>query len=210
MALHQGQQCAQISEARRIPGRSQIQTGSSRWEDRPEVPEEHLDPQGCTPGKLSRMCCLSYLNSREMPGLGPNSQRKKTKRLPSLLGTEALWDLEIVEGSKRHCMGTSKVLILGPRQLGSGGTKPGSWGSSQSCRVWGGGSGGGAAGLREGKAFACRPKARLCSCQEPLGESHSLQKSLRKGSTGLGRSYCLPLAAECGARRLTSKVEQYR
>lgn len=57
------------------------------------------------------------------------------------MGTEALWDLEIVEGSKRHCMETSKVLILGPRQLGSSGTKPGSWDRSQSCRAWGGGPG---------------------------------------------------------------------
>lgn len=57
----------------------------------------------------------------------------------------------MVEGSKGYCMGTSKVLILGPRQLGSSGTKPGPWGSSRSCKAWGGRRGVGGGLLVSGK-----------------------------------------------------------
>lgn len=111
-----------------------------------------------------------------MPGLEPNSQRKKTKRLPSLRGTEALWDLELVEEGKRHCMGTSKVLILHPRQLGSSGTKPGPWGSSQSCRAWGGGPGVGQLVSEKERQLTAGPRPGLAGARS-LWESHSLQIS---------------------------------
>lgn len=42
-----------LREVRRIPGRSQTHSDSSQLEYQPEVPEEHLDSQGCTLGKLS-------------------------------------------------------------------------------------------------------------------------------------------------------------